>query len=304
MNDITQPAARPHLLRRIVSFPLTTMVLGFFWFMVCYVASGYTAGRLLPVKSTPLQPLVALGFAAFAVLCWKGYKRWIEAKPDTEMPLSAAPRELGQGLLFGFLLFSAMTGIVALLGGFEVLGVRGQGQLWGMLTMAILSGVFEEIVFRGVLFRQFEAMLGTWAALAITSAFFGIAHIGNPGATWFSSFAIAVEAGVLLGAAYMITRRLWLPIAIHAAWNFTQGWVFSVPVSGGDAPLGLLITRRVGPEWLTGGDFGLEASAVAMVVATLAGVVMLVRAIKRDGTRPPMWLVKPADSPQSPPQLS
>lgn len=299
MNDITQ-SARRHPLRRFVSYPLTAMVLGFLWFMVCYVASGYTAGRLLPVKGTPLQPLVALGFAAFAVLCWKGYKRFIEASPDTEMPLAAAPRELGQGLLLGFLLFSAMTGIVALLGGFEVMGLRGQGQLWGMLTMAILSGVFEEIVFRGVLFRQFEALLGTWAALAITSAFFGLAHIGNPGATWFSSFAIAVEAGILLGAAYLITRRLWLPIAIHAAWNFTQGWVFSVPVSGGDAPLGLLITRRAGPDWLTGGDFGLEASAVAMVVATLAGVAMLVRAVKRDGARPPIWVRPAAPTPAAP----
>ena len=99
----------------------------------------------------------------------------------------------------------------------------------------------------------------------------------------------SAEAGILLGAAYLLTRRLWLAIGIHAAWNFTQGWVFSVPVSGGDAPLGLLITRRIGPDWLTGGDFGLEASAVAMVVATLAGVGLLVSALGRGAVVPPMW---------------
>ena len=85
----------------------------------------------------------------------------------------------------------------------------------------------------------------------------------------------------MLGGAYMLTRRLWLPIGIHAAWNFTQGWVFSVPVSGTEPPLGLLITRRIGPDWLTGGDFGLEASAVAMVLATVAGALMVWVAMKR-----------------------
>jgi membrane protease YdiL (CAAX protease family) len=88
----------------------------------------------------------------------------------------------------------------------------------------------------------------------------------------------------------MLTRRLWLPIGIHAAWNFTQGWVFSVPVSGTAPPLGLLITRRIGPDWLTGGGFGLEASAVAMVLATLAGAVMAKVAIRRRGVVRPMWI--------------
>jgi len=275
--------------RRFIAFPLTAMVIGFALFMLCYGLSGYVANRLSVFDGTPLQTLFALAFAVVAVMLWKGYKRLIENVPDREMPLAAAPRELGQGLLMGFLLFSAMTGIVAMLGGFEVLGVRGTGQLWDMLAMAVLSGVFEEIGFRGVLLRQLEALLGSWAALAITSAFFGIAHISNPGASWFSSFAIAIEAGILLGAAFLLTRRLWLPIGIHAAWNFTQGWVFSAPVSGGETPLGLLITRRVGPDWLTGGDFGLEASVVAMLVATLAGLVMLRHAIQRGGLVQPIW---------------
>ncbi|WP_292683685.1 CPBP family intramembrane glutamic endopeptidase [Novosphingobium sp.] len=167
--------------------------------------------------------------------------------------------------------------------------MRGAGQIWAMLAMGTTSAVFEEVLFRGVLFRHIEAMLGSWAALAITSALFGAAHLGNPDASLFAAFAIAVEAGILLGAAWMLTRRLWLAVGIHAAWNFTQGWVFSIPVSGGEAPLGLLITRREGPDWLTGGGFGLEASVVAMIAATLAGLVLLVLAVRRGGVRPPMW---------------
>jgi uncharacterized protein len=217
--------------------------------------------------------------AAAVIAGYKAYKRWVERAPDTELDFAGAPAELGAGIAIGAALFSVMTAIVALLGGFEITGVRGVGQIWSMLAMAVFSGTFEEVLFRGIILRHLESLTGTWIALLATSALFGLAHIFNPDATWFSSLAIAVEAGILLGAAYLLTRRLWLAIGIHAAWNFTQGWVFSIPVSGGEAPIGLFITRRIGPEWLTGGDFGLEASVVAMVVATLAGTLMLRRAI-------------------------
>jgi hypothetical protein len=76
---------------------------------------------------------------------------------------------------------------------------------------------------------------------------------------------------------------------MHAAWNFTQAWVFSVPVSGTGQPIGILVTRRTGPEWLTGGDFGLEASMAAVVVATAAGVFLLWKAYQKGGFVPPMW---------------
>lgn len=301
MNQIKPTEASLPL--RILRFPLTVMIIGFVVFSFAYGLSAQPASRAMPWHGTPLQSLAALIGAALGVGLYKLFRRYVEGGLDTEFPLGVAARELGAGLLFGFLLFSGMTAVVWLLGGIQFGGVRGLGNLWGMIALGILSGTFEEIIFRGILFRQFEAMLGTWAALAITSVFFGAAHIFNPGATWFSSFAIAVEAGILLGAAYMVTRRLWFPVAIHAAWNFTQGWVFSVPVSGGDAPQGLLITTRNGPEWLTGGAFGLEASAVAMVVATLAGVILLVRAVRRDGTRPPMWVATTGTTAQDTPAI-
>jgi hypothetical protein len=133
----------------------------------------------------------------------------------------------------------------------------------------------EEIVFRGVILRQLERLVGTWWALVLTSAFFGAAHLGNEGATWFAALAIAMEAGILLGAAYLLKRRLWLAVGIHSAWNFTQGWVYRPRVRRQHRARAAH-HHASGPEWLTGGAFGLEASAVAMVVATLAGVVMLV----------------------------
>ena len=79
----------------------------------------------------------------------------------------------------------------------------------------------------------------------------------NPEATWIAVLCIAVEAGVLLAAAYITTRRLWLPIGLHFAWNFTQGGIFGVPVSGFRVR-GLLKSTLTGPELLSGGAFGAE----------------------------------------------
>ena len=295
MDSITHLAPAPTLLRRFVAFPLTLMVIGFVWIAALAIGVAQAYEQLGFARNTPEKAFGAVVMAAAVVLGYKAYKRWVERTPDVELPLSGALPELAAGIAIGTVLFSAMTGIVALLGGFEVLGLRGAGQIWTMLAIAIVSGTMEETLFRGIVQRHMEAMVGTWGSLAFTSGLFGLLHITNPNATWFSSLAIALEAGILLGAAYLLTRRLWLAIGIHAAWNFTQGWIFSVPVSGGDAPLGLLITRRVGPDWLTGGDFGLEASVVAMVVATGAGLLMLRRAIAKRGLIAPMWQRKVAE---------
>jgi uncharacterized protein len=280
---------QPSLVRRIIAFPLTLLVLGFVWITALAVGSGQAYELLGFARNTPEKTLGAVIMAAAVILGYKAFKRWVERAPDTELPLTGAVPELAAGIAIGTVLFSLMTGIVWLLGGIEFLGVRGAGQIWTMLAIAIVSGVAEETLFRGIVLRHLEAVVGTWGALVLTSALFGLLHITNEGATWWSSLAIALEAGILLGAAYLLTRRLWLAIGIHAAWNFTQGWVFSVPVSGGDAPLGLLITRRIGPDWLTGGDFGLEASVIAMLLATGAGLWLLRRAANKGGFIAPIW---------------
>lgn len=287
MDDLQ--TTRPGLVRRIVAFPLTLMIVEFLGIGIAASAGSFALLKIVTPR-TPSYFLGGLTVAVLAILIYLAARRWIEWRANDELPLEAFGREVPLGLLIGAALFTLMTGIVALLGGFSVERINGMGALWAMLAMAVTSGTIEEILFRGILLRHIEAMLGTWAALAITSALFGLAHLSNPGASLFAAFAIAMEAGILLGAAYLWKRRLWIPIGIHAAWNFTQGWVFSVPVSGGKAPEGLLVTTREGPDWLTGGAFGLEASVIAMLVATAAGLFLLVRVVKQGGIRPPMWV--------------
>jgi membrane protease YdiL (CAAX protease family) len=277
MEPETPLPARPGRVRRFFAYPLVQAFIG--GAMVLSAASAVSAiGDLLGIGGGPRFPLLAVVFALAIVLVWKAYKRWIERERDREFALAGALAELAAGLAAGFALFTVMTGCVWLLGGIQFHALRPPGETqWAYwLAIAIISGFMEETLMRGLLFRAVEKVSGSWAALAVSAAFFGGAHIFNPNASWLAAVAIAFEAGILLGAAYMLTRRLWLAVGMHAAWNFTQGWVFSVPVSGtGGQPIGLISTTRIGPDWLTGGSFGLEASVMAMIVATVAGLLLL-----------------------------
>ena len=114
-----------------------------------------------------------------------------------------------------------------------------------------------------------EVRWNTWIALLVSTAVFGLVHIVNPGATWWSTLAIALESGLLLGAAYKYSGTLWLPIGIHWAWNYTQGNVFGFAVSGNEFGESIISPRVEGHELLTGGIFGAEASIIAVIVGLL-----------------------------------
>ena len=113
-------------------------------------------------------------------------------------------------------------------------------------------------------------------------------HLPNPEATVLSSAAIALEAGVMLAAAYMLTRRVWLAIGIHAAWNFTQSGIFGAPTSGVPSP-GFLEGQFQGPTWLSGGAFGPEAPSVAVAGCPARGPYLLRRAHAKGHILPPSW---------------
>jgi hypothetical protein len=158
-----------------------------------------------------------------------------------------------------------------------------------LLEAGVLAGFAEELLFRGILFRWTEEFAGSWAALVISSVLFGFVHIANPNSSLIATSFIAIEAGVLLGGAYMLTRSLWAPIGLHAAWNFTQGYIFDVPVSG-VAENGLVQAKLSGPALLSGGQFGLEASLLALVIATAAGVGLVIVAARRGEVVKPWWV--------------
>ena len=182
--------------------------------------------------------------------------------------------------MLGTLIVTLMVATAAALHAYMITGPGGTSALLSaVFYFAIMPGFREELFFRGILLRWLEEFGGSWFALAVTSALFGAAHLHNANANMLGAFAIALEAGVLLGAAYMLTRSLWMPMGLHAAWNFTEGEIFDVPVSG-LGQHGLVTAKLAGSDLLTGGRFGLEASLIVMVIATAFGVWLIFRAIR------------------------
>lgn len=216
------------------------------------------------------------------------FVRHVERRPLSEFSLPGAWKEVLAGLLLGGLLFAAVVTLLAAIGALQITGTNPWSTAGTLVPALVAAAIAEELIFRGVIFRILEQWLGSWMALAVSAALFGFAHAGNPGASVLTSSAIALEAGVLLGAAYMLTRRLWLVIAMHFAWNFMQGGVFSIAVSG-QATKGRYETRLVGPDWLTGGAFGAEASIVAVVCCVLLSAVLLVVVARQGHFVPALW---------------
>ncbi len=243
------------------------------------------------------QPLLrkhmgAAGAAVLAALCLATYilaSRLIERRIPTELAANRALPEGAAGIVIGFLLFAVVMAILLVVGVYHPAGWGTTSGLANGFFFAVMAGIMEEILFRGLLFRLSSKIVGTWGALIFTSGLFGLAHKLNPGATIGSSVAIALEAGVLLGAAYAATQRLWLPIGLHIGWNFTEGPLFGMTLSGNTMTAGVLRGSLKGPGILTGGAFGPEASIVAVMVCLVAAIFFLWRIVKLHRAEPAMW---------------
>jgi membrane protease YdiL (CAAX protease family) len=290
MNEqpLTTPSSKPPGLagRVFGSPPLRIPLLGFILLMMMGlntdVMTSYAGD---PFKS--VQHIVALAIAGFAV--YRGYATFFERRSVPELALPGMGRELGIGLLVGAGLYAACELTLMAMGIYRIDGLNPPGYMIPAIAMALSSGVFEELLFRGVLYRSVEKWFGSWAALVVSSLVFGLTHLMNAQGTLEGALFIAVEAGILLAAAFMLTGRLWLSIGFHVAWNYTQSAIFSSIVSGNDAASGLIRSTIQGPDWLTGGSFGVESSVLSLLLCTTTGIVMVVMAVKRGKIVPPIW---------------
>lgn len=292
------PAGQRPLWQRIADFPLVAMMLGVAVILVGIIVSSFATKWLPPIPGFDLLMRFDLVAAPVLFILYKLVIRHLGEQPRDDLRFAGSLRPLSIGLAAGGVVFTA---VVAIAGAIGIYRVVGQGDLSGLLPALLASAIFpaisEEMLFRGVLFRWTEEFGGSWAALAVTSALFGAIHLSNPNASLIAAGGIALEAGVMLGAAYMLTRSLWLPMGIHAAWNFTQGEVFDIPVSG--IPVhGMVDARLQGPPLLTGNGFGLEASLIAMVVATLFGLWLLRLAIRSGQVVKPWWMRRRLAAPE------
>jgi hypothetical protein len=235
------------------------------FFLLGFVPEKAYKEALTVVVST----LVSLAAAAVVF-------RFIDKRRFSSLGLTLGSRslvELGWGLLVGFLMLTAAVGGMWAMGYEDIrMGDGSDHRLEGLLMNLILFvgvGFHEEVLFRGYLFQSLTEGIGKLPAVVLFSGLFGVVHMGNPNVSPFG-IANIVLAGVLLSLAYLRTRSLWLPIGIHIAWNFTQGYIWGLPVSGTTVARPLSISQETGPDWITGGTFGPEGGAMCTLVCLAA----------------------------------
>jgi uncharacterized protein len=238
---------------------------------------------------TPLGLLIVLASTALTAMVTWGFCRFVDRRSWLALGLRRERGWLGEllgGLAVGAGLMALVTVAEIATGAYRVEGAAVTGRAVASLLMAlVLYGLVafgEELLARGYVLRTLaEGGWGAPAAAVSSSLIFALLHAGNPGAGPTSILGV-FAAGVMLAVGYVRTGRLWLPIGVHWTWNLFQGPVFGFPVSGTEAA-GLLRLTPVGPELLTGGDFGPEASAIG-VLACLVGAAILGRwPVRRDG---------------------
>lgn len=216
---------------------------------------------------------------AAGILC----TRWLEGLPAKALGLSLHHRwmrDLSIGSALGVASFALAALIAAIGGGLgftfsgrELLIQAGQTLLFSAILF-LVAGLAEEALFRGYPLQTFTRAQLAWVGVLITSLSFAAVHLRNPNVVEGFTFINTVLAGVWLAVAYLRTRSLWFPLGVHWAWNWAQGSLFGIPVSGLThiAPQPLFRGTDYGPAWLTGGDYGIEggiACTIALIVSTI-----------------------------------
>jgi membrane protease YdiL (CAAX protease family) len=289
---VTPPAA-PRWARWLLFSPVARIVI----FTALLVAFGTATNTLLAVSGWSAKQaspdarawVQLLARVVPTVLAYLVLVKAVERRAVTELAARKILPDGALGIAAGLLLFSTVVGVLWLLGSYHVVGTNPHAKwLPALLTAGLGAGITEEIICRGVLYRIVEEGLGSGWALLISALLFGAAHLANPNATPWAALAIAIEAGLLFGLLYHLTRSLALCMGLHAAWNFAQGTIYGIPVSGLDAD-GWLVSQRTGPDWLSGGAFGAEASVVALALCSLCSLGLLVVAVRRGTLVRPAW---------------
>ncbi|MCM3262080.1 CPBP family intramembrane metalloprotease [Paenibacillus lautus] len=258
-------------------FPIVWMLVGAIGIVLIETLFRQLTERVDGMISLVLTLVMGL----LAIMVYKLTLTYLARRSTPEIARQRAGIEALLGVLTGTIFIAGSVFIIMALGGYSLQwasSANAGSVLLSSIGAALGAAIVEELIFRGLMFQAIDRLGGKPLALAMTSLFFGIAHLGNPGATLWSAFAIALEAGVLLGAAFLWRRNLWFAMGLHFAWNAIEG-VLGIPVSGHSAP-GLFTVEANGATLLTGGDFGLEGSIVSVVVSLLFSIPMLIGAAR------------------------
>ena len=258
-----------------VSYLILTAILGLgaYFFLICLPFESASKNLISLVTTFLIFSLVAV------------FLGWLFGKFFEDLPFRALGcsltknwlRDLILGLIFGAVMVS-FAALIAFAGGglkFEFNQTAETSAIYSTLGLTLLifiaGAISEETFFRGYILQTFFRSKLAWFGTLLTSLLFAFAHRDNPGSTNLALFN-TLAAGVWFAVAYYKTRNLWFPFGLHLTWNWFQGAILGINVSGLKelAPAPLFQATDVGPTWLTGGSYGIEGGIACTITLLLA----------------------------------
>lgn len=279
-------------LQKILHFPLTKIIIGALVCGAVLSVGKLVMGKILDLTAldTEVKKLITgIVVALLAIVSYTYLFKFYEKREVKEFSTNGLFKSLTIGIVIGVVLQSLTILVIYLKGGYSIVSINPILFLVPPLTMAFTSAIFEEILMRGIVFRITEEKLGSYFALFISAILFGAMHLGNPNSSLIATIGLAIQAGLLLASAYIYSRNLWFPIAIHFAWNFTQTAIFGANVSGATISKTLITSKIEGAEWFTGGEFGPEGSIQATAFCFIATIILLTLSHKEGKIIKPYW---------------
>lgn len=262
----------------VLFFLFFEALVGFSVFVLTNLPVGFGAGSLLAMSLVSFTGLILALF-----LGWLG-GRLLEGLPFRALGASFTKnclKDLIWGLLIGAGSLAFAVLIAVIFGGYGFRVNESAGGTAILLTLGAsfivfaLGAAFEEALVRGYIFQTLTRADLAWFAVALTSLFFAAGHLGNPGSNYFSTVNTAL-AGIWLGLAYLKTRTLWLVFGIHFAWNWVQGAIFGIEVSGLTDITTAPVLREIdaGSHFFSGGVYGIEGG-VACTISLLCSIAFI-----------------------------
>lgn len=285
--------AKPHRLTgKIIQFPLVRILVVPLFLLPYLLLRNNFLADFVASSSEVFHFFLVIADAAVTLgvlfLLYRMYARWIEKREAVEISGQKGLAEWGTGMLISSGIVGFMVLLMVLLGYYRVESKGSPEILIEAFVFFGMGAFLQVLAFRLVLYRLAEELLGSWLAFVLTAIVFGIFHIGNPEAGVWSTVTL-IAGDIMFFAAFLYTRRIWLVWGIHWGWNFFQDGVFGMPNSGvGELPSWIRPVIR-GPDWITGGSFGIETSFIALFLSLLVGLVVLKMAMDKKQVVSPAW---------------
>lgn len=277
---------------KIIQFPIIRILIAVLFIAPISILNNlmsiYVVEQLPPLYYVFIANVLNIVYFFLILYAYRLFAKYIENRESYEISKNNSVKEVGFGILIGGILVTAMVILLVLLNYYRVDSYNSWRIIINAFFLFAMGAFIQELFFRGICFRIVEEYLGSWISICIIAGIFALFHIFNENATILTTIYLLVS-DILLSAAFIYTRRIWLVWGIHFGWNFFQDGIFGMPNSGISKLPSWINSSINGPGWITGGNFGIEASLFSVLLSIIIGVVILKKARDKELFVIPFW---------------